>query len=60
MDCESCGVAVTGLLERSGGRSVRVSVLDGKAQVELVREAHRANVLDELSGAGYPSEAVEQ
>ena len=60
MDCESCGVAVTGLLEHSGGRNVRVSVVGGKAHLELPRGANLAKVLEELSDAGYPSEAVEE
>ena len=60
MDCESCGVAVTGLLEHLGGRRVRVSVVDGRAQLELPRGANLVKVLEELSDAGYTSQAVEE
>lgn len=59
MDCEACGVAVTGLLEHAGGRDVRVSVPDGKAQLDLPRGFNLSKVLEELSDAGYPSEATE-
>ncbi len=59
MDCEACGIAVSGLLEHSGGRNVRVSVPEGRAKLEMPRGTNLAKVLDELSDAGYPSKAAE-
>lgn len=58
MDCEACGVAVAGLLEHSGGRNVRVSFSGGRAHLELVKGADLGRILEDLSDAGYPSEAV--
>lgn len=57
MDCESCGVAVTGLLEHLGARNVRVSVPDGRARAELTRATDLRKILSELTDAGYPAES---
>lgn len=60
MDCQACGVAVTGLIEHEGGRSVRVSVPDGRAKLELPKGADLAKLLSVLADAGYTSQSVEQ
>ena len=58
MDCEACGIAVAGLLEHAGGRRVRVSVPDARAQVELPDGTLLATLLQELADAGYLAEAL--
>ena len=55
MDCEACSVAVTGLIEHAGGKRVRVSVSDGRAQLEFPPKANLRPLLEELSDAGYPA-----
>jgi copper chaperone CopZ len=59
MDCEACGFAVAGLIEHEGGRNVRVSVADGRAQLELPRGAVLSKLLTSLAEAGYASELGE-
>jgi copper chaperone CopZ len=60
MDCEACGVAVTGLIEHEGGRSVHVSVPDGRAQLELPKGFSLTKLLGVLADAGYASESAER
>jgi copper chaperone CopZ len=59
MDCEACGVAVTGLIEHEGGRNVRVSVVDGRALLDLPKGTDAAKLLTALADAGYSSEPAD-
>jgi copper chaperone CopZ len=58
MDCEACGVAVAGLIEHAGGRQVRVSFPDGRAQLEWATGSDLPKLLRELTEAGYPTEVT--
>lgn len=58
MDCDACGVAVSGLIEHEGGRQVRVSVPGGRAYLELATRSDLPRLLSALTDAGYKSEAL--
>jgi copper chaperone CopZ len=55
MDCESCGIAVSGLIEHAGGRNVRVSVPEGHALLDLPEKVDLTRLIRDLSDAGYPT-----